>query len=660
MKEGHIEKVRALVESGKSIAEDNYGLYKSGKLSEKAAHDKARDAIRSMKFNGGARVFAFDENGIRVVSNRLYFEGTSAWEAPQTQSMIRKAINGGGVTYYVGAREFEGNVTSNVPKAAWSEHFAPWGWIIASAVYLDDVTIASWDYLIELTMFLGLGGMLVLMIANSITRNITDPLDALTDNMKELASGNTQLTITGAGRGDEIGEMATAMQTFVANETQRLAMHAQLKSMVYKDSLTGLSNRASFYQALHEDLQNDQPTNRIYALMILDLDRFKSINDTLGHLAGDHILREFSKRLKKVIGKHGKIGRLSGDEFFVILPNIRNTDQADEIASEIHAEARRAISVEGTQVNITTSIGLAFWQDNTVSDSKLYGNADMALYAAKEAGGGCSAHYLPEMGAKAEKVFELETMIKEGLLAKQFTAYFQAKVELSTGKITGAEALCRWIHPEKGIISPAEFIPIAEKTGHILEIGDMMMKQACQFAVECNKVSKEPFVVAVNVSAKQLVYGRMLTTLGKCLQETGCRASWLELEITESLLLSETDDMVELLERIANLGILITIDDFGTGYSAMSYLSRFPIKCLKIDQSFIRDMCSDGQKRVLVTAILAMANGLGLKTVAEGVEDEQVSAELANLKCDFGQGYLWHRPSCPEELLSQIKLTEAA
>ncbi|PLW79052.1 EAL domain-containing protein [Cohaesibacter celericrescens] len=660
LESGHIAKVKALVETSLSIAQDNYNLYKQGLLTEADAQNRARDAIRAMQFDGGARVFAFDTKGIRVVSNQLYKEGTSAWKAKQTKSMIKLALEGGGLTYYNGARTLNNVVTRRVPKVAWSEHFAPWGWVVASAVYLDDVTAAVWNKLITLIVFLGGGAVVVLMIANTMARTITVPLSQLTDSMKKLAAGDTTVTISGTARGDEIGEMASAMQTFVSHETQRLALQKQLTDLAYTDSLTGLPNRTVFYESLPTEINAARQNDSICALMILDLDRFKSVNDSLGHSAGDTLLVEFSNRITTLIGPQGKFGRLSGDEFFIILFNLQNRTEADNIATSVSDVTKQPFTLEGIPVQMSSSIGLAVGPDDSTSDADLYRFASLALYEAKQAGGACICHYQPEMNQKMEKRFELETMINDALLCNQFKAHFQAKIDLVSRQIIGAEALCRWHHPEKGTINPIDFIPTAEETGHIIKIGDLMLKQACQFAVECNSWTQEPFVVAVNVSPKQLFYGRFLSSLGQCLEETGCKASWIELEITESVLINDSDEIITLLETIAALGVMITIDDFGTGYSAMSYLHRFPIKCLKIDQSFVRDMRADPQKQILVTAMLAMAHGLGLKTVAEGVEYEDVADTLTELKCDIGQGYLWHRPSPAEQLLGKIRTEKAA
>ena len=660
LKEGHIDKVQALVNSAKSIAMANYRLSQEGRLSREEAQTRSRDAIRSMIFDGGSRVFVFNEQGIRIVSNQLYSEGTSAWKAKQTKSMIRQAMNGGGLTYYNGARVKDGIEQHSLSKVAWSEHFAPWGWVIASAVYLDDVADSFWQNLIEMAAICLAGGAIVMLIAKSVISNITDPLTYLTGNLKKLADGETDISIEGTERKDELGDMATAMKTLVNHENQRQQLQRQLKRMAYTDKLTGLANRAMFYEAIQKELKLSLQDGSPCALMIIDLDRFKAINDTLGHIAGDAVLTKVAKRLLAIVGERGIVGRLSGDEFYVFLPQSTDKSEVESLSHAIVHEIEKPFDLECNIVQVGVSIGIAYGPEDAACDSNLYRFADVALYEAKQTVSQNIMRYSPEMAQKAERRYELEALIKEGLEKDQFHAYFQAKIDLDTGRIRGAEALCRWQQPKQGFISPAEFIPIAEETGSINEIGYRMLKQACEFAVRCNEISPDLFTVAVNVSAKQLMFGRFLATLGRCLEETECNTAWLELEITESLLLTDQENTAETLHAISDMGIGLSIDDFGTGYSAMSYLARYPITCLKIDQSFVSNMCVDSQKHVLVSAILAMASGLGLKTVAEGVEDAQTAKELKALKCDRGQGYFWHRPSAPDELFERLKRSNAA
>ena len=442
---------------------------------------------------------------------------------------------------------------------------------------------------------------------------------------------------------------------------KRLAeSEAELHALAFRDSLTGLHNRRSFQSLLQTVLDEAHTANNLSALLLLDIDRFKYVNDTLGHAVGDELIFQFAQRLVKSVGDDGYVCRLGGDEFAVIMPVLAAPCDAESLGQRIHDALETPVNVSVDEIAITTSIGIAFGAGETLDQNALFRFADMALYAAKSAGRARTTVYDYRMAAEAERRFELEAMINEGLRNDEFHAFFQAKVDLETGAINGAEALCRWIRPDGQFISPAEFIPMAEDTGQIIEIGRRVLLDSCRVAVEINAARTEPLAVSVNVSARQLLFGGFIGTLGACLEETGCDCRWIELEITESLLLGDDSNISETLDAIIALGVALTIDDFGTGYSSLSYLARFPITTLKIDQSFVRDLGSNDKNDVLCRAIISMAQGLGLKTVAEGIETEEIAARLKALGCETGQGYLWSRPQPADKLLATIRERHAA
>ncbi len=437
---------------------------------------------------------------------------------------------------------------------------------------------------------------------------------------------------------------------------QRLARsEAELHALAFRDSLTGLHNRRSFQSLLQTILDEAHMSNNLSALLLLDIDRFKYVNDTLGHAVGDELIFQFAQRLVKAVGRDGHVCRLGGDEFAVIMPVLAAPCDAESLGQRIHEALDTPINVSVDEIVITTSIGIAFGVGETLDQNALFRFADMALYAAKSTGRARTTIYDCTMAAQAERRFELEALINEGLRNDEFHAFFQAKVDLETGDINGAEALCRWIRPDGRFISPADFIPIAEETGQIIEIGRRVLLESCRFAVRANAGRSQPLAVSVNVSARQLLFGGFIGTLGACLEETGCDSRWLELEITESLLLGDDSTISETLDAIIRLGVSITIDDFGTGYSSLSYLARFPITTLKIDQSFVRDLSSNAKNAVLCRAIISMAQGLGLRTVAEGIETEEIAARLRTLGCQTGQGYLWSRPQLADMMLDVIR-----
>lgn len=651
---GHIERVRALVESGVSIAEENHRLFQAGELSEAEAKSRARDAIRAMIFDGGARVFVFNEQGVRVVSNTRADEGTSAWASPHTQSMVQHALEGGGITYYRGARTLNGVTTSKNPKAAWSQSFAPWGWVVASAAYLDDVREAFLYKLIEFAGLFLAGAAILALVVRCIVRSLTLPLARLTDTIVQLASGKADIRVSDTGLKNEIGDVARAVATLAQFDTERRKLQEQLAQLAYTDQLTGLPNREALHKTLSKAVDLAACRNRECALLLLDIDRFKTINDTLGDASGDEILQAVASRLKRAIGRRGMVGRKSGDEFFVVISDLTKAGGLASLVARIKDKVVRPIDVADTSVEIAISVGHAVSPVDTADESCLVRFADMALHQAKNSGGNSVCAYSPDMSEAVETRFSTEAMINDGLRRGEFLPYYQAKVDLATGDVIGAEALCRWNRPKAGLISPAEFIPLAEETGQIVAIGNLMLRKACSFAVECNRGRSTPFVVAVNVSPRQLMYGHFMRNLQQALEETGCEEGWISLEITESLLITDDGTVMETLNAIADLGIEIAIDDFGTGYSALGYLTRFPISCLKIDQSFVRGIVDDPQQEILVRAILTMAHGLGMKVVAEGIETQAVADMLYGMQCEIGQGYLWHKPSPAQDFLAGL------
>lgn len=649
-----IDKVHAMVDAAKNIAVVNHALVLDGKLTLAEAQERTRDAIRAMEFDGGSRVFAFDEQGIRIVSDTEENEGTSAWKSPHTQSMIQQALAGGGITYYRGARTLNGVVTTQNPKAAWSEHFAPWGWVIASAAYTEDVQTAFLQRLATVTVAFLIAASVVTFAVRRIIRDLREPIDRLTQKMMRLADGDPNFEVTDQDRRDSIGDMARAMKVLTHYERERHELQLELRRLAFTDRLTGLQNRIALNDNLARAVDEAVSKNNQCSLLIVDVDRFKTINEILGHNAGDAVLLDVSSRLERAVGTQGSVGRLAADEFYIIVPDVEAAGGLPQLIEIIQSHIAEPISVGGETISVTTSIGMASLPKDTTCTKDLLRFADTALHVAKKAGGNLARDYAPEMSEDIAARFRTEAMINDALQKDEFVAYYQAKVDLSSGEIIGAEALCRWRNGENGFIAPSTFIPIAEETGQIVHIGEVMLRSACAFAVACNQRSGKHFVVAVNISARQLMYGNFLATLLQSLQATSCRPEWISLEITESLLLTDSGMVIDTLNSISALGIEIAIDDFGTGYSALSYLCRFPISCLKIDQSFVRNMLEDPQQEVLIRTIIKMAQGLGMKTVAEGVETKAIARRLRQMGCELGQGYLWHKPSDADALLQRL------
>lgn len=444
------------------------------------------------------------------------------------------------------------------------------------------------------------------------------------------------------------------MKVLAHYERERHELQIELRRLAFTDRLTGLQNRIALNEHLARAVDEAMSKENQCSLLIVDVDRFKTINEILGHNAGDAVLLDVSSRLERAVGTQGSVGRLAADEFYIIVPDVEAAGGLPQLIEIIQSHIGEPISVGGETISVTASIGMASLPQDTTCARDLLRFADTALHVAKKAGGNLARDYAPEMSEDIAARFRTEAMINDALLKDEFVAYYQAKVDLSSGEIIGAEALCRWRNRENGFISPSTFIPIAEETGQIVHIGEVMLRSACAFAVACNQRSGKHFVVAVNISARQLMYGNFLATLLQSLQTTGCQPEWISLEITESLLLTNSGMVIDTLNLISALGIEIAIDDFGTGYSALSYLCRFPISCLKIDQSFVRSMLEDPQQEVLIRIIIKMAQGLGMKTVAEGVETKAIARRLRQMGCELGQGYLWHKPSEADALLQRL------
>ncbi|HEX5337140.1 MAG TPA: EAL domain-containing protein, partial [Gallionella sp.] len=379
-------------------------------------------------------------------------------------------------------------------------------------------------------------------------------------------------------------------------------------------------------------------------VMLLDLDRFKAVNDTLGHPVGDQLLREAAARLAACVRGYDTVARLGGDEFAILLPEMRSGDDLGRVANKIIASFDEPFLLEGKEVFISGRIGISLYPDDSVDADDLLKHADSAMYFAKRSGRNVFRFFSKELMVSANERLSLEADLRRGFARGELELYFQPKVCLAEGALIGSEALLRWHHPQRGIVPPDKFISIAEDSGLIVEIGEWVLRRGCHVAREWNGHGKPTHKVAINLSARQFLSGNLLNTVSKALEETGCAPQWIELEITESLLLDEDGDVLEVLNEFREMGITIAIDDFGTGYSSLSYLARFPIDTLKIDRSFISRVTESGHHAELVRAIVSIARSLDQHVVAEGVETAEQAAFLRENGCHIAQGYLYSRP----------------
>jgi diguanylate cyclase (GGDEF)-like protein/PAS domain S-box-containing protein len=435
--------------------------------------------------------------------------------------------------------------------------------------------------------------------------------------------------------------------------TERKEAEERLRRNAFHDSLTGLPNRLMFMDRLGQTVERlkQDPTYQ-FAILFLDLDRFKVINDSLGHLVGDELLIGIARRLERCVHSTDMVARLGGDEFTVLLENIPSSDEAAKVADRIHEELAVPFNLSGNEVFTSTSIGIAMSSPDLERAEDLIRGADIAMYRAKASGKSCHELFDTEMHDEMVSLLQLENDLRRAIDRQEFDLYYQPIVSLSSGRISGFEALVRWNHPTQGLIAPGKFISIAEETGLIMPLGEWVLREACQQLRQWQfKFSHLwPMTVSVNLSGRQFSHPGLTDLLRHILEETGLSASFLKLEITESVIMENTEAALGMLAKIKEMGLQLSVDDFGTGYSSLGYLYRFPMDVLKIDRSFISRVDVDGEKLELVRTITTLAWNLGMDVVAEGVETTKQLAQLKALKCEYGQGHLFSKPICAKDM----------
>ncbi len=448
--------------------------------------------------------------------------------------------------------------------------------------------------------------------------------------------------------------------TRAANELER--KHAEtalrqseerLQHLVHYDPLTQLPNRVLFLDRLNQALARARWHKRLVAVLFLDLDRFKVINDTVGHPIGDRVLRAIAERLSRTVREGDTVARLGGDEFAVALADLAEVSDVPRVTEKIIAALGPPVVIDEREYFVTASIGVSLHPEDGDNAEMLLRNADIAMYRAKETGKNNFQFYSPTMNAEAPRRLTLETDLRRALERREFLLHYQPKVDLASGWITGTEALLRWQHPKQGLISPLDFIPLLEETGLIVPVGRWVLHSACVQNKSWQEAGHAPLRVAVNLSARQFKQTGLVEMVEEVLAETGLDPRYLELELTESILLEHTEESLATLRRIHDMGIHLALDDFGTGYSSLSYLKRFPIDSLKIDRSFIRDVTTNPDDATIAQTVIAMAHSLRMTAVAEGVETEEQLAFLRSHQCDQMQGYYFSRP-LPPELFAQM------
>ncbi|MCK0507456.1 sensor domain-containing protein [Aromatoleum anaerobium] len=426
--------------------------------------------------------------------------------------------------------------------------------------------------------------------------------------------------------------------------TARKRAEADIEHLAYHDTLTGLANRFSLTARLQQSVADARRNGQRLAVMFLDLDRFKHINDSLGHPVGDELLKQVALRLRDAVRETDTVARLGGDEFVVVLQGIGGAHDVTHVAAKLLARLSAPYCVDTTELHTTPSIGISLFPDDSADPAALMRNADTAMYHAKAAGRAKFQFYTDEMNRAATARLDLERKLRGAAARGEFELWYQPQFDSRHGHLTGLEALVRWRHPEDGLIAPLRFIPLAEETGVIVEIGTWVLREACRQARQWLDAGLPQLRISVNLSVRQLREKCLVDTVSTILAASGLRPGLLELEITESAVMDNPDEAVALLQALKDLGVRIAIDDFGTGHSSLSYLKLFPLDHLKIDRSFVSDIEHDANDAMIVAAAVSLAHNLGLSVIAEGVESAVQVARLRELGCDELQGFHFSRP----------------
>jgi diguanylate cyclase (GGDEF)-like protein len=435
------------------------------------------------------------------------------------------------------------------------------------------------------------------------------------------------------------------LEEVITTRTRGLeAANQQLRHLATHDALTGLPNRVLLDDRLQQAIAHAERDARSFAVLVCDLDRFKLINDSLGHRAGDELLQEVARRLLTVVRTADTVARFGGDEFVLIGTSVSDADGAAGLAARVTDVLQAPVRIAAIDIHASPSIGIALYPDDGVSKQALLAHADAAMYSAKQHGRGNFRRYAPGMDAGTQERVQLESDLHAAVTNNQFELYYQPKVDTRTGEVRSAEALIRWAHPTRGIISPAEFIPLAEECGLIGAIGGWVVREACRQTRAWQLDGVPTLRVSVNLSASQFRDSGLVDGIRRALDDAGLEARYLEVELTESAVMSDPEKSIAILEQLSAMGVLVSVDDFGTGYSSMSYLRRFPIDKLKIDRVFIDEIVSRPEDASIVRAIVSLAHSLRLKVVAEGVETPAQLDFLKTAGCDEYQGYHFSRP----------------
>jgi diguanylate cyclase (GGDEF)-like protein len=645
-----ISEVKHLLESAYSTVAYYHEQAVKGLMTDAAARRAAADAVRAMHYDGTNYFFIWDLNGTGIahgaqpaLEGKTFIGSSDAEKNPVVAYMVRRLID------VAKSEQKEGVTTYRIPKAgqktpldkiAYSRLFAPWGWSIGTGAYVDDIDEAFRKRALSvLWVFIGLIAM-----ASSVTflvgRDLTRALNRLSHRVTGVARGQLDGEVHDIERTDEVGAMARAL--LVLRDTSREAAELRL------DQLTGLPTRRLLMDRLTQAKARSARSGKRGVLMLIDMDKFKWLNDTHGHDAGDLLLREVAHRLTSHLREGDTVARLGGDEFVVLLAEIGPSDQEVAAAAETVSKNLLAVLTQPYQLgNIvhsgTASIGITLFGGGDVPEDLLK-QADLAMYKAKGSGRNVYRFYDAQMEATVEERATLERELRRGIAAGELRLHYQPQVG-PAGHLVAAEALVRWNHPTKGLVPPNDFIPVAEESGLIMPLGQWVLETACeQLAAWAARPETAALKVAVNVSARQFQQADFVEQVIATLRRTGANPRRLTLELTESLLVHDVEDVIRKMHELKSQGVSFALDDFGIGYSSLYFLKRLPLDQLKIDRSFVNHVLTDPNDAAIANMIVALGQTLGIEVLAEGIETVEQRDFLSNSGCYNYQGYFFSRP----------------
>ncbi len=646
-----VSEVKHLLEAGYSTVVFYHNQVGKGLMTDAEARQAAVNALRAMRYDEKNYYCIWDLNGTGIahggrpeLEGKTFMNSPDAKKNPVVANMVSKLLS------VAKSDKKEGAISYRIPKAgqtipiekvAYTRLFEPWGWSISTGAYVDDIEDAFRSRALwALWVFIGL-----IAVASAITfiigRDLAHAMNRLSRRVTSVAKGELDGEVPDVQRADEVGVMARAL--LVLRDTSREAAELRL------DQLTGLPTRKLLMEQLKRAMTCSARSGKYGGLMLIDMDKFKVLNDTHGHDLGDMLLREVARRLTVNLREGDTVARLGGDEFVLVLTDIGCARKEAAAAAEAVGKKLLALLSQPYHLgNVThisgASIGITLFEGDGACADDLLKQADLAMYKSKDSGRNVCRFFDPQMETLMHERAALDKELRQALADEQFQLYYQPQVG-PEGELTGAEALIRWEHPRRGMVLPNEFIPVAEESGLILPLGHWILETACkQLAVWASRPATADFKVAVNVSARQFQQADFVEQVVSTLRNTGADPNRLTLELTESLLVHNVEDVIEKMTALKKEGVNFALDDFGTGYSSLYYLKRLPLDQLKIDRSFVRDVLTDPDDAAIAKTIVALAQTLGLEVIAEGIETAEQRASLAKLGCHYYQGYFFSRP----------------